>query len=95
MKDHDPFSFSNDMYSVEYIKPSRRDSNIHIILLGTYLKVNKFSNVGISNVHLVQQATDKALNFSKVAKQTVFSFFCVFIWGANGNDTLSVPEGDV
>lgn len=63
--------------------------------LNTHLEVNKFGNVGIGNVHLVQQATDKALNFTEVTEQTGFSFLRFFMWCAAGNDTLSIPEGHV
>ena len=55
------------------------------------LKVNKLGNVGICDVHLVQEATDKALNFSKVTEQIVFSFLCSLIWSAGSNNTLNIP----
>lgn len=74
---------------------NKYNSKIPRYSLSPHLKVNKFSNVGICNIHLVQQATDKALNFTKVTEQTVFSFLRFFLWSAAGNDTWSIPEGDV
>lgn len=57
--------------------------------------MDEFSNVGVCNVHLVQQAADKALDFPEVTEQILFSFLHSLVWSAGGNDTVSVPEGDV
>lgn len=38
------------------------------------LEMNEFDDVGISYIHLMQQAADQALDLSKVAQQAVFFF---------------------
>ena len=88
---HD-FQFLNDPINLAiHNYPQKQSSTKEHHSVKPDLKVNKLSNVGIRDVHLVQQATDKALNFSKVTEQIVFSFLRSLIWSAGSNNTLNIP----